>query len=100
MKIEVLEEAKHDLSAGFNFYEEQSPGIGSYFLDSLFADIDSLMLYAGTHRVVNGSYRRLASRFPFAIYYRIEGSVIQVRAVVDCRRNPTWIRRRLRRSDL
>ena len=36
MKIEILDGAKDDLIAGFHFYEEQSPGRGSYFLDSLF----------------------------------------------------------------
>ena len=97
MRIEVLDDAQDDLVDGFYFYEEQSPGLGSYFLDSLFSDIDSLLLYAGIHRTVHGSHRCIASRFPYAIYYRVEGEVVRVRAVVDCRRDPAWIRRRLRR---
>ena len=95
MRIELLDEATEDLVVGYYFYEEQTLGVGAYFLDSLFADIDSLVLHAGSHRIVNGSHRCLASRFPFAIYYRIEGDVIRVRAVLDCRRRPAWIRRRL-----
>jgi plasmid stabilization system protein ParE len=98
MRIEVLDDAKDDLVDGFDFYEQQSPGLGSYFLDSLFSDIDSLLLYAGIHRIVYSSHRCIASRFPYAIYYRVEGEVIRVRAVVDCRRDPAWIRRRLRRG--
>ena len=98
MRIEVLDEAKDDLVDGFHFYEEQSPGLGSYFLDSIFADIDSLLLYAGIHRIVHVSRRSIACRFPFAIYYRVEDEVVRVRAVIDCRRNPTWIRRRLKRA--
>ena len=96
MRIEILDDAKDDLILGYRFYEEQVPGLGSYFLDSLFADIDSLVLYGGIHRIVYGSNRCVASRFPFAIYYRVEADVVRVRAVIDCRRNPTWIRRRLR----
>lgn len=96
MTIELLDEAKHDLVVGYHFYEDQSPGLGSYFLDSLFADIDSLCLYAGIHRVVFGSHRALASKFPYAIYYRVEADVVRVR--IDCRRSPRWIRRRLRTS--
>ncbi len=98
MKIEIVDDAKDDLAAGFHFYEEQAPGLGSYFLDSIFADIDSLLLYAGIHRIVYGSHRAIASRFPFAIYYRVEGDIVRVRAITDCRRNPTWIRRRLKRN--
>ncbi len=96
MTIEVLDDAKEDLVAGYHFYEEQSRGLGSYFLDSVFADIDSLFLYAGIHRVDYGSHRCLASRFPFAIYYRVEGEVVRVSAVIDCRQRPSSIRRRLR----
>jgi hypothetical protein len=98
MRIEVLDDAKDDLVDGFHFYEEQSSGLGFDFFDSLFADIDSLLLYGGIHRIVHGSHRYVASRFPFAIYYRIETDVIRIRAVIDCRRNPKWIRRRLRRK--
>lgn len=98
MTIEVLDDAKDDLIDGFHFYEAPSPGLGSYFLDPFFADIDSLLLYAGIHRIVFGSHRCLANRFPFAIYYRVEAEVIRVRAVIDCRRHPTWIRSRLKRA--
>ena len=96
MKIVILDDAKRDLIAGQQFYAAQSPELGAYFLDSIFADIDSLLLYAGVHRVVRGSHRCLASRFPFAIYYRIEADAVRVRAVIDCRRSPGWIQRRLR----
>jgi len=95
MRIEILDDAKEDLIAGYHFYEDQATGLGSYFLDSLFSDIDSLLLYAGIHRVIFGSHRSIATRFPFAIYYRIESDVISIRAVIDCRRNPTWIRKRI-----
>ena len=69
--------------------------MGSYFVDSLLADIDSLVLYAGIQRVIRGYHRALAKHFPYAIYYRIDGSFIVVHAILDCRRNPRWIARQL-----
>ncbi len=98
MKIEILDNAKQDLTAGYHFYEEQAPGLGSYFLDSLFSDIDSLLIYAGIHRTVYGSHRCLSKRFPFAIYYRVEGKTIRVRAVLDCRHHPKRTRQRLKKA--
>ena len=95
MKIEILDEAKDDLISGYHFYETQSPGLGSYFLDSLYSDIDSLFLYAGIHRVIFGSHRCLSRRFPFANHYRIENETIRIRAVLYCRSDPAWIRQRL-----
>ena len=47
------------------------------------------------HAVVFGYRRCLSKRFPFAIYYSVDGELIRVHAVLDCRRNPTWIRSRL-----
>lgn len=96
MKIRILGSASQDLIDGFHFYEKQSIGLGNYFIDTLFSDIDSLQIYAGIHPVYFGYYRMLSKRFPFAIYYRVVNEEALVYAVLDCRRNPTWIRKQLR----
>ena len=72
MRLEILSEAEQDLIAGAKFYEAQRTGLGDYFLNSLYSDIDSLLLYAGIHRVVFGFHRALSKRFPYAIFYRLE----------------------------
>ena len=78
MRIEILDEAEADLIEGYHFYERQDAGLGSYFLDSLFSDIDSLLIHAGVHAVVFGYRRCLSKRFPFAVYYSVEGALIRV----------------------
>ena len=101
MRVEILAEARDDLLAGFRFYERQARGLGKYFRDSLSGDIDSLAIHGGVHAKVFGYHRSVSKRFPFAIYYRVEENVVRVRAILDCRRNPSWIRRKLaaRRSE-
>jgi plasmid stabilization system protein ParE len=96
MKIVILPPARDDLADGFEFYESHGEDLGSYFLESLFSDIDSLILYAGIHRKVFGNHRLLSRRFPFAIYYSTEPNVVFVKAVLDCRRDPKLHRQRLR----
>ena len=96
MKVRILSDAEQDLADGILFYEAQSPGLGDYFLDSLSSDIDSLQLFGGIHPVRLGYHYLLATKFPFAIYYRIERRIVHVEAVLDCRRNPDWIERRLK----
>ncbi len=49
MKIKVLSSAIEDLYKGRLFYEKQGEGLGEYFFDSLFSEIDSLVLYGGVH---------------------------------------------------
>jgi hypothetical protein len=90
-----LEEALVDLHQGFRFYEGQEAGLGTYFLNELFSDIDSLRNSSGIHPSVFSHHRALAKRFPFAIYYSVTGEWVRVHAVLDCRRNPAWIRKRL-----
>ena len=98
MKIHVLDLAVEDLLEGYSFYENQEQGVGTYFLDSLYSDIESLILYAGIHQVRHKGYRRMLSkRFPFAIYYTVSRDETKVHAVIDCRKDPAWIRGRLNR---
>ena len=95
-RIKISESAEADLVDGYKFYEEQEPGLGDYFLDSLYADIDSLFIYAGISQTFYKKYYRLLSkRFPFAIYYSLTEDLVYVKAVLDCRRKPSWNRRKL-----
>ena len=93
MKVRILTSACNDLESGRKFYEPQGEGLGEYFFDSVFADIDSLALYGGIHLQVLGYHRRLATRFPFAIYYRLKDSnEVVVYRVLDCRQDPAKIK--------
>jgi hypothetical protein len=96
MNVSILPSAIDDLADGFDFYEKQEAGLGDYFLNSLLADIDSLKIYGGIHRKIYGCHRALSKRFPFAIYYEHKPEQIFVRAVLDCRRDPKWIRQKLK----
>jgi hypothetical protein len=95
MKVRVLRPALEDLAAGRQFYDRHQEGVGGYFFDSLFSEIDALVIYAGIHRIQFGYHRLLARRFPYAVYYRVVGGEVVVYRVLDCRRDPKWIRRAL-----
>ena len=97
MRLRILNSALEDLDRGRRFYERQGVGLGAYFFDSLFGEIDSLVLYAETHRQVFGFHRLIARRFPYGVYYRLEpGDVVVVWRVLDLRRSPSSIRKALR----
>jgi hypothetical protein len=93
MKIRILKSAKNDLKEGYFFYEFQKSGLGTYLLTTLFSDIESLKISAGVHSIQFEKYFRLLSkRFPFAVYYQLKDDHVNIHAVVDCRRNPAWIK--------
>jgi plasmid stabilization system protein ParE len=95
LKLRLLSLAFDDLDAGRRFYDRQQQGLGDYFLDSLFSDIEALLLHAGVHQQVHGYHRALSDRFPYAIYYRVTGEEIEVWRVLDCRQNPVRISKSL-----
>jgi len=95
VEIRVLETAKEDLREGWKFYERNAVGLGEYFFDCIQADVRSLKIYAGIHEMAEGFHRMLVKRFPFAVYYLIEGDRVDIYAILDCRRDPEWIAKRL-----
>jgi plasmid stabilization system protein ParE len=95
MRLRILPSALGDLDRGRTFYARNGEELGDYFLDSLFADIDALALYAGIHIQIWGFHRMLARRFPYAIYYKVDGDVCTVWRVLDCRRRPSQTRKAL-----
>jgi len=97
MIVRLLDSALEDLDRAKNFYERQGEGLGAYFLDTLFSEIDSLVSFAGIHRKVLGYHRLLSKRFPYAVYYRVENEhEAVVWRVLDLRQAPSKIRRALR----
>lgn len=96
MRLQITRSATEDLLNGHDFYELQQAGIGAYFLDSLYSDIDALALYAGIHpKPIGNLHCAMSRRFPFAIYYNLNSDVVTVMAVLDCRQNPASIVERL-----
>jgi hypothetical protein len=98
VRLRILSLAESNLLAGFRFYERQSGGVGWYFLETLNSDVESLRLYAGIHPEVFGYHRMLSKRFPFGVYYDVHEDEIRVWRVLDCRRNPRWIKLQLKKS--
>ena len=95
--IVILTEAAIDLSEGKDFYDKREMAVGDYFWDSLIADIESLVIYAGIHNKKYDFHRMLAKRFPYSIYYEINNEIAYVVAVLPMRRDPLWIKEKLQK---
>ena len=91
MNIEVRNEAHLDIANGVAFYDRQGHGAGDYFYQRIFEDIDSLSETAGNHERHFGYHRKIASRHPFLIYYRMIKTGVEVVAVLDGRSRPADI---------
>jgi plasmid stabilization system protein ParE len=95
MTVVVLEDAADDLESGRDFYDACEKGVGTYFVDSIFGDLERLANLGGIHPLHFGFRRMLCKRFPYAIYYQLEDESAVVYAILDLRRDPTWLRDQL-----
>jgi len=96
MKVRILSQARQDILDSARFYEDREPGLGSRFYDVIERSIDDLTWQAGSHAHYDERYLlKYVRPFPFAIYYYIENGEVHVDAVLDTRRDPSWISDRL-----
>jgi len=72
MKIEISSDAELDMADGFWFHEHREVGLGDYFRFSIIADIESLSIHGGVHKVVHGYHRVICKTFPYFVYYRMD----------------------------
>ena len=100
-QLRFLPQAESDLRIGRAWYEERSPGVGDAFLHEFFATIDDILEHPLLYRTEQGDVRRrLLRRFPYSIYFLVEGTVVLVVGVFHCARDPQGIEDELRDRDL
>lgn len=98
MIVLISDDAEIDIADGVAFYDQHGSEVGDYFCNSLLADVKSLSVVGGIHSQRFGYYCMGAKRFPYVIYYTIDETTVFVVAILDERRDPKWIQRRLTRG--
>lgn len=85
-----------DVEAAFEWYENERSGLGLEFLDELRATYNRILDSPFKYQELRGNIRRaLLRRFPYVVYFAIEGDLIVVVAVLHVSRDPAeWQRRR------
>ena len=95
-KLVIRAEADADIEAAFQWYEEQNRGLGTEFLRAVEASLSSIERTPELYPLFYRRARRiLLRRFPYAVYYVVTPSVLDVVACMHTRRNPRRWRWRL-----
>ena len=96
-RLIVREEAEADIGAAFNWYEDQRAGLGAEFIARLEAALVAVEREPLAYPVVyRNSRRALLRRFPYGVFYIIQGETIEVLACMHFKRNPQRWEMRLR----
>lgn len=88
--VELRADAKFDLVSAHQWYEQQRSGLGRDFIQSVEDAIDRIrvapMMFPIVHR---GARQTLIRRFPYVIYYNVDGTVVEIVAVFHGHRDPS-----------
>ena len=85
----ILPEAETDLEYARDWYERQRDGLGDAFLLAMEEVLERIDRTTDMNAVVHQTVRRaLTRRFPYAVYYQIEGDEVVVVGVFHAGRDP------------
>ncbi len=89
-------EVEDEAIEAYAWYEARSAGLGEAFLRELYEYAREIAEDPLRYRKIRSDFRRrVFTRFPYAIYFRVEGNTVIILAVVHCARNPNAIARML-----
>ncbi|MGZ8853668.1 MAG: type II toxin-antitoxin system RelE/ParE family toxin [Thermoanaerobaculia bacterium] len=88
-RLTIRSRARDDIRAARDWYEAKSPGVGSRFgaeVDAVTLSIgDQPLIYA---KIYHDIRRAMTRRFPYAIYFIVEGDRVAVLRVLHQARDP------------
>ncbi|MFO0691712.1 MAG: type II toxin-antitoxin system RelE/ParE family toxin [Myxococcota bacterium] len=98
MRVRLTPEAEADVAQARDWYAERAEQLGADFVASVDAALEQVEAFAELAPIVHASVRRtLLHRFPYGVFYTIEGGEIVVLGCFHARRDPdAW---RLRGRD-
>jgi toxin ParE1/3/4 len=84
-----LPSALANTDEAFEWYENERDGLGQEFLESMRAAYDRIASGPLSYQEMRAGLRRiLLRRFPYAVYFAVEGEVVTVVTVLHVSRHP------------
>ena len=92
MRVRFRLEAAQDVEGARTWYDDQQGGLGDAFAASLEDVVRLIAEFPEAFPEIAVRHRRaLLHRFPYAVYYRLDGEAIDVLACLHTSRSPeTW----------
>ena len=95
MRVEFHSAAEEELRAASTFYARRREGLGQELADEVQSACELLAEYPTIGRKIDQIHRVIPlRRFPFSLFYRVQGSLIQIIAVAHDRKRPGYWRSR------
>ncbi len=93
--IIIRPDAKKDLGDSYQWYQDHVPGLGVEFMYCVDEALDRIVENPNLYQEIYKNVRRvLTRRFPYGIFYIIEGNDIIILAVFHVKRDPQLLKER------
>ena len=87
-RLVIRAQAETDLREAHGWYERQRAGLGAEFITEIEAALESLVCDPQRHTVYYRRFRRaFMHRFPYKLFYRLEGDRVIVFRILHARRD-------------
>jgi toxin ParE1/3/4 len=97
MSLRLRPDLLQDLHDAAGWYESASLGLGDEFRRAFFAELDLIAALPLSHRLIYRDFRRtLLPRFPYLIYFKVEGETVIIFLLIHSSRDPDTVRSLLR----
>ena len=91
-QLVILDDVAQDILEAATWYHTKNPTLAEQLLLNIEAAYDCIISMPLVYATVYGSYRKvMLHKFPYAIYYLVEGEQIFIHAMIHQAKNPkTW----------
>lgn len=87
--IKFAKEASDEFRHSVEWYETAAKGLGLRFTDEIDSAIERIRLNPELYQIIIKSIRRIqVNRFPYSIFYKIEGDVLIILRIFHNKRKP------------
>lgn len=90
LPVVLRDEARDELDEAFDYYEGQRTGLGVDFVTRVQEVFDRISANPRLHAVAHADIRKaVVTRFPYCVFYREDGTRVEVIAVFHSKRDPS-----------
>ena len=92
LRLRFLPQVADDVRSGTIWYEEKAPGLGHEFRRAFVARATEVGRHPLIYREVYRDFRRcLIRRFPYGMYFRVDGDLVIVFGLFHSARDPETV---------
>ena len=87
----IHEAAEAEINEAADFYDIESPGLGTVFIDEIQRAIGNISRHPEAYLLIRGRVRRtLLGKFPYSLLYSVRTNEIRILAVAHQKRRPFY----------